>query len=338
MSAATTALSLDRNLTSVHVTLGRLYTETGKNDLASQELNEALRLDANNAEAFHGLAELYQKQGRNDEVEPALRKAADLAPDDWRFPDALGSFLSKRGQFEKALTLHLQAVSITPDNARALNNLGAAYSRLGRFAEAQQTIEKAIHIEPGFNRYNNLGTILQNQGKYAEAQQSSDAAKKWALWSTIIGLVVLVIYGILYATGSIAISHSASSSASTKPPTSAAPPVSAEKPKPILDRPFRIAGMGWELLTPGAVPDARADELMALDEAASRALLDIVAPWLHKDGIALTYDQPTRWLARGTPGLIRNTAPGAGAITAGKPAQSAVRSWQSPEVLLTVGC
>lgn len=52
---------------------------------------------------------------------------------------------------------------------------------------------------------------------------------------------------------------SASSSASTKPPTSAAPPVSAEKPKPILDRPFRIAGMGWELLTPGAVPDARAD-------------------------------------------------------------------------------
>ena len=46
---------------------------------------------------------------------------------------------------------------------------------------------------------------LWAQGKYAEAQQSSDAAKKWALWSTIIGLVVLVIYGILYATGSIAI-------------------------------------------------------------------------------------------------------------------------------------
>ena len=40
-------------------------------------------------------------------------------------------------------------------------------------------------------------------------------------------------------------------------------------------------------------------QALALDEAASRALLDIVAPWLHKDGIALTYDQPTRWLARG---------------------------------------
>ena len=46
---------------------------------------------------------------------------------------------------------------------------------------------------------------LWAQGRYAEAQQSSEAAKKWALWSTIIGVVVLVIYGILYATGSIAI-------------------------------------------------------------------------------------------------------------------------------------
>lgn len=50
---------------------------------------------------------------------------------------------------------------------------------------------------------------------------------------------------------------SASANASAKPPTSAPPPASAEKPKPILDRPFRVAGMGWELLTPGAVPDTR---------------------------------------------------------------------------------
>lgn len=38
---------------------------------------------------------------------------------------------------------------------------------------------------------------------------------------------------------------------------------------------------------------------LALDEAASRALLAIVAPWLQSDGITLVYEQPTRWLARG---------------------------------------
>lgn len=41
----------------------------------------------------------------------------------------------------------------------------------------------------------------------------------------------------------------------------------------------------------------RNPEQLALDEAASRALLAIVTPWFAEDGIALYYDQPTRWLA-----------------------------------------
>ncbi|WP_182118695.1 phosphoglycerate mutase [Acidovorax sp. FHTAMBA] len=36
---------------------------------------------------------------------------------------------------------------------------------------------------------------------------------------------------------------------------------------------------------------------LALDDTASRALLDIVSPWFAEDGITLHYDQPTRWLA-----------------------------------------
>ncbi|KZT15363.1 phosphoglycerate mutase [Acidovorax sp. GW101-3H11] len=43
----------------------------------------------------------------------------------------------------------------------------------------------------------------------------------------------------------------------------------------------------------------RDPEQLGLDEAASRALLGIVAPWFAEDGITLHYDQPTRWLASG---------------------------------------
>lgn len=52
-----------------------------------------------------------------------------------------------------------------------------------------------------------------------------------------------------------------SAATSAKPPVSAAVPSATvrETPKPILDRPFRVAGMGWELLVPGAVPDGRGD-------------------------------------------------------------------------------
>ena len=41
----------------------------------------------------------------------------------------------------------------------------------------------------------------------------------------------------------------------------------------------------------------RNPEHLALDDAASRALLAIVSPWFAEDGITLHYDQPTRWLA-----------------------------------------
>jgi Interferon-induced transmembrane protein len=34
---------------------------------------------------------------------------------------------------------------------------------------------------------------LWAQGQYAEAQKASDDAKKWAMWSAIIGAVVIVI-------------------------------------------------------------------------------------------------------------------------------------------------
>jgi hypothetical protein len=44
---------------------------------------------------------------------------------------------------------------------------------------------------------------LWAQGRYAEAQKSSASARKWAWWGAIIGLIVIVIYAILYATNTI---------------------------------------------------------------------------------------------------------------------------------------
>ena len=40
---------------------------------------------------------------------------------------------------------------------------------------------------------------------------------------------------------------------------------------------------------------------LQLHESDSRALLDVLAPWFEQDGIALHYQEPTRWLARGAP-------------------------------------
>ena len=66
-------------------------------------------------------------------------------------------------------------------------------------------------------------------------------------------------------------------------------------------------GAAWAFVTP-CHWQVRTDHVtlddpaaLQLDEAASRALLVVLAPWFAGDGITLHYDQPTRWLAEGAP-------------------------------------
>jgi hypothetical protein len=48
---------------------------------------------------------------------------------------------------------------------------------------------------------------LWAQGQYAEAQASADSAKKFVIWSVVIGVVVGIIYAIIAIAGGLA-SHS----------------------------------------------------------------------------------------------------------------------------------
>ena len=63
-------------------------------------------------------------------------------------------------------------------------------------------------------------------------------------------------------------------------------------------------GQAWAFVTPcqwHVTTDQvtlRDPETLSIDDAASRALLAIVAPWFAEDGITLVYDHSTRWLAR----------------------------------------
>jgi len=168
-TACEQALTLDRELASVHVTLGMLYTETTRNDLAAQELQQALRLDTKNAEAYGALAELHAKQGRDKDVIPNYQKAAELAPNDWRWANQLGFYYLTIGNLPAAVQQFERAVKLTPDNARAYNMLGIGFTRQNRLQDARKAYEKAIELEPTFNRISNLGTILVREGKYPEA-------------------------------------------------------------------------------------------------------------------------------------------------------------------------
>ncbi len=163
------ALELGEDLSSVHVTLGMIYTDGGRSDLATEELEQALRLDQHNSEAYAALADLYVKQGRDADVAAALEKAIDLSPSDWRWPNQLGLYYRSLGKLAEAESKLKQAAALSPDNSRPLNNLAIVYMDLGRFGEARATLEKSIGILPDYSNYSNLGTVLLEQGEYSQA-------------------------------------------------------------------------------------------------------------------------------------------------------------------------
>lgn len=168
-TASLRALALNRELVSAHVTLGMLYTETGQNDLAMQELSDAMSLDSRSAEVYSALGELYFREGRAKDIEPAFQKSVELGPDNWRMANEFGYYYLRVGKFDLAAAQFQRAVSLTPDNARAHNNLGYCYWRQNRLPEARASLEEAIRLEPGASRYLNLGHVLEDQGKYREA-------------------------------------------------------------------------------------------------------------------------------------------------------------------------
>jgi Flp pilus assembly protein TadD len=56
------------------------------------------------------------------------------------------------GKFDAALPHLLRATRLTPDSADSWNNLGVLYAKMGRFEEAQQALEKALDVNPDFER------------------------------------------------------------------------------------------------------------------------------------------------------------------------------------------
>jgi serine/threonine protein kinase len=163
------ALRLNSDLASVHVSLGMLYTLTGKNDLAAQELATALRLYPRSAEAQGALAELYIRQGRQSDIEPAFRAAMDLAPRDWRWPNQLAYYYMTMGRLEEATEQFQAALSLSDDNSFAWNNLGMAYLRQHKLDDARKAFEKSVQLAPSDSHIANLGLVLEQQKDYREA-------------------------------------------------------------------------------------------------------------------------------------------------------------------------
>ncbi len=186
--ACARAIQLDPEMAAPHVTLGLLYTDTGRHDLAGSELKMALQLDSRQAEVHFALAQLYRAAGRNAEKTTEIQKAIDLAPDNWSYRNWRSTELRDQGKYVEAIAELQTAAKLMPDNPLIYNNLGVVYTRLRQFAEARNAYEQSIQLEPRARTIGNLAAVFYLEEQYGKAAETFEKAiqidgQNYLLWA-----------------------------------------------------------------------------------------------------------------------------------------------------------
>jgi serine/threonine-protein kinase len=187
------ALEIDDRLPAVHVTLGKLQTTLGKNDLALQEFQKALDINPRDSGALMGLAGVYERMGRIPDAEANYQRAIALRPDYWEGYLALGEFYSRQKRARDSIAQYRRVIELTPDNPEAYSDLGVEYMELkesGSSAAAEAALQKSIQLAPNYQAYANLGWLYMEQKRYSEAAAAARKAvalndKDWRVWSNL---------------------------------------------------------------------------------------------------------------------------------------------------------
>jgi serine/threonine-protein kinase len=172
------AAELNDLLAPVHVTLGLLHAETGRNEEALGDFGRALALDPMSSEALREKALSYERLGRLADAETTLKRAIEVKPSYWAGYNSLGGYLFRRGRYPEAVEAFQKVIALTPDNEVAYSNLGGIFVLMERYAEAEVALGKALQLHSDPDALSNLGTCQYFQGRYADAARTFEAVVK----------------------------------------------------------------------------------------------------------------------------------------------------------------
>jgi eukaryotic-like serine/threonine-protein kinase len=176
LAAAQRAGRLNANLPEVHLSLGSVYSATGRNAEAVEELKSALKLAPNSDEANTRLGEAYLASGRKQEALAAYQAAVTANPYYWYNHNKLAGAHFQTGDTEKALKEYQRVTELAPDNPVGYENIAAVYFRQGKYGQAIPALEKAVATRQDAINYSNLGVAYFFTQRYAEAVKMFEKA------------------------------------------------------------------------------------------------------------------------------------------------------------------
>lgn len=138
------AVEIDPEFAMAYLTLGLLYGETARGDLAIEAIRKAYELREKASEREKVTIEFIYNQsiGNMPASIETLEIGKEMYPRDSGMANDLAYHYNLTGQYEKALTESLEAIKLAPNGALPNANLSNAYIGLGRFEDAKKVIEK----------------------------------------------------------------------------------------------------------------------------------------------------------------------------------------------------
>jgi serine/threonine protein kinase/tetratricopeptide (TPR) repeat protein len=140
------ALQLDPNFAMAYVSLGTIYSNIGKTNLAAENMRKAyeLRERVSEREKFSIEAHYYQLAiGDQEKARQVYELWTQTYPRDEVPPTNLGVIYDNLGQHENALKEMREALRLDPESGLAYANLFDSYLTLDRLEEARATAEQA---------------------------------------------------------------------------------------------------------------------------------------------------------------------------------------------------
>ena len=163
------AIELNDKLVAVHITLGKIYKQTGHPDEALVEFREVLAKDPAEIEAQYYIGDIYAAQGKTSEAEAAYKAVIARKPKYWLGYSGLGTLYYKLGDFANAADQFKAMIDYAPNNAIGYQDLGGAYLGMGKYDDAVNILRKGLSIKGTASAWSNLGSAYLYLGRNEDA-------------------------------------------------------------------------------------------------------------------------------------------------------------------------
>ena len=180
-------LGLYPNAGELHVGVG--YARLARDEFAwaRKAFEEALVLDPEHEDALAGLGETLLRFGQTPQAMKTFRRILELGyADDIELMLQVGRALFREGLIAEAKEYFEIAVQQVPENAEAVAMVGYAQHRLGDDIGAEETLKKALQLDPDHSEARiYLGNLLYDREQFEAALFHLERTKPEEHWDEL---------------------------------------------------------------------------------------------------------------------------------------------------------